>query len=324
MLGPAHKSTIREEQRVKFASDFSRLPTRTAGPNAGTKTGSRQLTVWDGTRPRTPRTWQSRASLTAGDAEYVFATEQVATPTDWFFHEPRHIIVVHRRGQLRTMEFEIKHGPSGRALPNIGDVWVIPAEHQYAALAHGDAVQYCQLSIPTKAIPSATVKPVVGQRDSLTHQLVERINGVKDRDDVFALLLIESLTESLLLHLADRHAGGGGTQPPYYRRLDKPTRAALIEYLDNSPDSHIGLTQLADCCRMTVREFTRSFAATFHTTPYQFFLSRRIAKAKRLLSQTALSIAEIGTAIGLSDSNHFAVTFEDHVGTSPSAYRDRT
>lgn len=324
MLWPAHQSTIREETRVKFTSDFSRLPTRATSPDAGTRTGSRQLTVWDGIRPRTPRTWQSRASVTAGDAEYVFATEQVTTPTDWFFHESRHIIIVHRRGQLRTMEFEIEHGPSGRALPNIGDVWVIPAEHQYAALAHGDAVQYCQLSIPTAAIPSATVKPAIGQRDSLTYQLVERINGVRDREDVFALLLIESLTESLLLHLADRHAGGGGTQPPYYRRLDKPTRAALIEYLDNSPDSHIGLAQLADCCSMTVREFTRSFAATFHTTPYQFFLRRRIAKAKRLLSQTALSIAEIGTAIGLSDSNHFAVTFEDHVGTSPSAYRDRT
>lgn len=76
------------------------------------RTNTRQLTVWDGTRPRTPRTWQSRVSLAASGAEYVFATEQIATPTDWFFHEGRHVVVVHRRGRLRTMELEFEGGPS--------------------------------------------------------------------------------------------------------------------------------------------------------------------------------------------------------------------
>jgi AraC family transcriptional regulator len=277
-----------------------------------------------GERTKGVRQLTSSTKIAVGDVELALVTENIAAPTDWSWRESHHVIVIHRHGRMRTMEFDIEHGPSGRALPNIGDVWVIPAEHQYAALAQGDTVQYCQLSIPTRAITRGTVTPAIGQRDSLTYHLIERINKVKSRHDVFALLLIESLTESLLLHLADRHTGDGPVQPPFYRELDRAAQAALIEYLDASPDHLIGLAQLARCCGMTVREFSRAFSATFQTTPYQFFLNRRITEAKRLLTHSSLSIADIGSAIGLSDPSHFTATFENHVGTTPRAYRDNT
>lgn len=96
---------------MRFTSDLARPPYRRPTATATMRTNTRQLTVWDGTRPRTPRTWQSRVSLAASGAEYVFATEQIATPTDWFFHEGRHVVVVHRRGRLRTMELEFEGGP---------------------------------------------------------------------------------------------------------------------------------------------------------------------------------------------------------------------
>lgn len=102
---------------MRFTSDLACPPSWRPTSTATMRTNARHLTVWDGTRPRTPRTWQSRVSLTVGGAEYVFATEQIATPTDWFFHEGRHVVVVHRRGRLRTMELEFEGGPSGRSRP---------------------------------------------------------------------------------------------------------------------------------------------------------------------------------------------------------------
>ncbi|MGH3952748.1 MAG: helix-turn-helix transcriptional regulator [Mycobacterium sp.] len=253
--------------------------------------------------------------------ELALVTEDITTPTDWSWREPHHVVVVHRRGRMRTMEFEIEHGPSGHALPNIGDVWVIPAEHHYAALAHGDTVQYCQLSIPANAVPGDAVEPTIGQRDPLTYQLVERIDTMMGRDDVFARLLTDSLTDTLLCHLTGRLTVGAAPQAPHYRELPKPMQIALIEYLDDSADDQIGLAQLAECGGMSVSEFVRAFAATFHTTPYQFFTSRRISKAKQLLARSSLSIDEIGAAIGFLNVSHFTTTFEDHVGATPHAYR---
>jgi len=281
-----------------------------------------RLQAWDAGGPNTVRHVTSSTKIAVSSLELALVTEDITTPTDWSWREPHHVVVVHRRGCMRTMEFEMEHGPSGRALPNIGDVWVIPAGHQYAALARGDTVQYCQLSIPAAALPDATTEPAIGLRDPLTYQLVERIDTMVGRDDVFARLLTDSLTDTLLCHLTGRLAVGAAPRAPHYRELPKPTQIALIEYLDDSADDQIGLVQLAECGGMSVSEFVRSFAATFHTTPYQFFTSRRISKAKQLLARSSLSIDEIGAAIGFSNVSHFTTTFECQVGATPHSYRN--
>src|SRR5690348_10722083 len=99
------------------------------------------LPVWDGTRERSPRTMLSTITTSAQGIDFRFVSEQITTPTDWCFEEDHHVVVVHRGGRLRSMEIEFERGPSGPHAPRVGDVWVIPAEHRYAALAHGRVVQ---------------------------------------------------------------------------------------------------------------------------------------------------------------------------------------
>ncbi|WP_236746345.1 helix-turn-helix transcriptional regulator [Mycobacteroides abscessus] len=72
---------------------------------------------------------------------------------------------------------------------------------------------------------------------------------------------------------------------------------------------------------MSVAQFTKSFTATFRTTPYQYVLDRRISKAKTPLTTTALSMTEIALTVGFSSPSHFATTFKGRVGTTPSSYR---
>lgn len=59
----------------------------------------------------------------------------------------------------------------------------------------------------------------------------------------------------------------------------------------------IGLSPLAAHVGMTTREFTKAFAAAFHTTPHQLLLDRKITKAKRLLVESTASIAEISVQL---------------------------
>ncbi|WP_371750664.1 helix-turn-helix transcriptional regulator [Mycobacteroides sp. LB1] len=306
---------------MKSINDFSHSPSWWQNPNAAARVGTRQLTVWDGTRALTPRAFQSRESLTAVGAEYVFATERVVTPTDWFFLEPRHVIVVHRRGRLRTMELEFENGPSGRADPRVGDVWIIPANHRYSALAQGSTVEYCQLTLPSRFLEKVDLKPTIRQRDPLAHQIVEQIGAIAGRDDIFARLSIEWLTEILLQHLSSRLASGDGGTPFLYRDLDEIARAALIEYLDECPDSMIGLPQLAAYVDMTVREFTKAFAAAFHATPHQLLLDRRITRAKWLLMDSTDSITQISAQLGFFSPELFETAFVRRVGVTPSVYR---
>nr|WP_231965595.1 helix-turn-helix transcriptional regulator [Mycobacterium sp. E802] len=72
---------------------------------------------------------------------------------------------------------------------------------------------------------------------------------------------------------------------------------------------------------MSVGAFTQAFRKAFHTTPYQFALDRRIARAQTLLLTTSQSITEIAARVGFSNPSHFATAFKRRVGISPRGYR---
>ncbi|MGV0585666.1 AraC family transcriptional regulator [Mycobacteroides chelonae] len=279
------------------------------------------MSLWDGTRPRTPRTLTSHCTVDSGGVKLAYVTEQVATPTDWFFRESDHVLVIHRHGHLDSMEVELESGPRGRANPQVGDIWVIPAEHRYDAMAHGTTVGYCQLSLAPELLGNIDIKPAIHQRDPLTHQIVEQIGTLGERDDVFARLFTESLLQSLLQHLYETVTGKSAHPPWRSLDLDRPTRARLLEYLDDNLDAKIGLDQLAAYTAMTVPEFTNAFATAFGTTPHQFLLDRRITKAEKLLAESAQPIAEISTTLGFRNPGHFASIFKSRVGVTPSTYR---
>lgn len=105
-------------------------------------------------------------------------------------------------------------------------------------------------------------------------------------------------------------------------KLDATDRARLLQYLDDELAADINLATLAEHVGLTVREFTAAFGAAFHTSPYQFVLDRRIARAKVLLRTTARAITDVATAVGFSTPSHFATTFKNRVGMAPSAYRN--
>ncbi|MEZ0362299.1 AraC family transcriptional regulator [Mycobacterium sp. pUA109] len=275
--------------------------------------------VWDGKRARSPRTLLAQHTTTVGELQMRFVTERVTQPTDWCYHEPHHVIVVHRRGRLRSIELEFERGPSGPALPAVGDVWVIPAEHRYAALGHGEQIEFCEITVPPSALGGREVRPRINHRDPLLHQLVERMGSVIGREDVLARMLEESLAETLRLHLSDGYTGRVRRAPR--RALDPAMQASLVEYLEHSLDAEISVAALAAQAEMPVADFVKAFAAAFHTTPHQFLLDRRMARAKTLLATTDRSITEIGAAVGFGTPSHFATTFKRRVGVTPSAYR---
>lgn len=140
-----------------------------------------------------------------------------------------------------------------------------------------------------------------------------------------ARLLTGALVDSLRLHLIDRFGAqrrGGAHTRHTFSRADQ---VALLNYLDqNGVDVDASVAALAEQVGMTVGAFKTAFAATFHTTPYQFVIERRIAHAKSLLATTTQSITEISTALGFSTHSHFSTTFKQRVGMTPTQYRAET
>jgi AraC family transcriptional regulator len=284
------------------------------------------MQVWNGQRERSDRAVVAARALRLQGLDFRFVAETVTAPTDWCFEEPHHIFVIHRHGDLTSMEIEFQHGPSGQCLPRVGDVWVIPAEHRYAALAQGATVGFCEIVVPTSVFGGRELSPRVGYQDTLLHRLVERLAGQISQDGAAATLFRQSLAQTLQLHIAEHYPAQPRTAhlDNVERFLDERAQQIVIDYLHSELDNRIDLDELAATVDMTASRFLSAFAAAFETTPHQYLIEQRIARAKTLLSATTASITEISVTVGFSNPSHFATTFKQRVGVTPTVYRNNS
>lgn len=253
--------------------------------------------------------------------EFEFISESISNTRDWLFEASHHVIAIYTGGHVRAKETDFDRGPLQRNLPKSGDVLVIPAGQRVGITAQGSLVEFSQLNVPTKILQNRELTPRFGYRDPLLHLLTDRVRSTIDRDDLLARLLRESLTDVVRLHLSDRYAMIR-RRLITHRTLDPATQVKLVELIADTPDSEISLTALARYAEMSNGLFHRAFTASFHTTPYQYVLNRRIERAKSMLSAGVVSITDISVAVGFSSPSHFSTAFKNRVGVTPTAYRN--
>lgn len=85
--------------------------------------------------------------------------------------------------------------------------------------------------------------------------------------------------------------------------------------------SGIALEELAHLCNMSLSTFKRNFKDIYKDTPANYIVSRRLTKAKDLLSTSDLSINEVSDQTGFKSIQLFSRKFKEVFGNSPTNYR---
>jgi transcriptional regulator GlxA family with amidase domain len=93
--------------------------------------------------------------------------------------------------------------------------------------------------------------------------------------------------------------------------------------MDGAPHEEWPVPRLARVSGVSEAHFARSFRDAFGVPPHRYLLTLRIERAKALLRDTQLAIAEIGFQTGWKSIGTFGRTFRDVTGESPSALRAR-
>jgi transcriptional regulator GlxA family with amidase domain len=96
------------------------------------------------------------------------------------------------------------------------------------------------------------------------------------------------------------------------------TMAWALDHLNEPLD----LGRMARVARMSVRTLSRRFREESGTSPLQWVLSQRVARAQELLETTTLTIESIAHRSGFRDAPTLRRHFVARVGTSPNAYRE--
>lgn len=84
----------------------------------------------------------------------------------------------------------------------------------------------------------------------------------------------------------------------------------------------ISIAEIAAECGLTPSYFARQFAEATGTTPHRWLLKMRVQKAKQLMAESRLSLAEVAIACGFADQSHFTRVFSRETGATPKAWRD--
>jgi AraC-like DNA-binding protein len=93
------------------------------------------------------------------------------------------------------------------------------------------------------------------------------------------------------------------------------------EMLDADRMDAVSIHAVALECGLSPDYFTRAFRASTGMTPQCWLQTQRIAKAKALLDEPALTLAAIAQTCGFSDQSHFSRQFSRHTGKSPRQWR---
>ncbi len=97
----------------------------------------------------------------------------------------------------------------------------------------------------------------------------------------------------------------------------------IINYINTNIEKKIDIDELTHLTKWKKDHFTRLFSKYLGKTPYQYILTRKIEKAKALLTETLIPINEIAFELGFESHSNFYHIFKKLTNDTPENFRKR-
>ncbi|MEY4547980.1 MAG: hypothetical protein RL685_4175 [Pseudomonadota bacterium] len=167
---------------------------------------------------------------------------------------------------------------------------------------------------------ASDLPPLFGLFDAHVVDLVRRLESQALGGQPLGKAYTEALSVTLLTYLAHRYGEGadrGGKAPS----LSSAPRRRVSDFIEAHLDGDIRLADLAALAGYSSDHFSRLFKRSFGESPYQYVLRRRVERAKAMLRDVNLSLADIASACGFATQAHLTNVFKLRTGVTPGAYR---
>jgi AraC family transcriptional regulator len=131
--------------------------------------------------------------------------------------------------------------------------------------------------------------------------------------DAYSSIVMDGLVIQMLAHLLRRRSGRGQCLPAWLGNADEIIRRRFAEPL--------GLVDIAQLVNVHPVHLAREYRRHYDCTIGEQIRRLRIEYACEQLSNSDLSLAEIGLSAGFADQSHFTTSFRQQIGTAPSHFR---
>ena len=97
--------------------------------------------------------------------------------------------------------------------------------------------------------------------------------------------------------------------------------AALDAHIDQHAARPLQVADLARLCGLSVARFHSRFLAATGQTPMDYLRTRRLLQGRRLLLESALSVAEVAARVGYASQSVFTAALSREFGVTPRSLR---
>lgn len=105
-------------------------------------------------------------------------------------------------------------------------------------------------------------------------------------------------------------------------QLKQPLRTDLASVVENNYCSPVSIPELAYLSGRSLSGFKREFYSIYNIAPAKWIRIKRLEKAKDLLNNASISVAEACYLSGFENTTHFARIFKEYFGYPPSSVKE--
>jgi AraC-like DNA-binding protein len=131
----------------------------------------------------------------------------------------------------------------------------------------------------------------------------------------------EALCAAALIDLVPGPSSAPSSGPDVGAAVGHPGLRRALRWLDGHLEEPVTVNRLVEVSGMSASRFYETFTEALGTSPKDYVLRAKIARAERMLAEGDDSVTAIAHRLGFSSSQYFASAFRRYVGLSPTRYR---
>ncbi|MDX2210506.1 MAG: AraC family transcriptional regulator [Sphingopyxis sp.] len=168
--------------------------------------------------------------------------------------------------------------------------------------------------------PSGEIMPILAERDGRLAQLMGMVEHEFISPTFGSTLLVDGLIRAIAVMLT-KHDSARLAHESERIYLTPLKLKRVTEYVEENLELNIRLDDLAKAAGLSPYHFSRVFKLATGETPYHYLRSRRIERARTMLSQNSAPLAELALTCGFANQSHFTAAFTRELGMSPGRFR---
>jgi AraC family transcriptional regulator len=153
--------------------------------------------------------------------------------------------------------------------------------------------------------------------DPLIHQIGLALKTELQSNGSGGQLYAETMANALAVHLLRRYSTQGHQTIVCKGGLPQHKLRLVTDYINDYLERELSLDELSMIAQLSPYYFSRAFKKSTGISPHQYVIKQRVERAKRLLLQEKMSLADIAIACGFSHQSHLNRHFKRLTGVTP-------